>query len=188
MPEINLLQKEFQKKSGLGRQKRPFGFSFYLILFLLLVEVVFYGFLLLGQQRTAKNTLDIEKEIAAVDFELSKTADQQKAALSYQSRLNFLDKLLLEHLFWSQVLAELENVTYKQARYESLQVEEKKHKFIIAGTTSSYTDLAKLMVGLKTSPSILDVIVQNASLAEQKEGGYSFNLEVTFDPKLLIKP
>ncbi len=186
MPEINLLKNEFREIfpgpwSGRGLV------SLYIALGLVVLEILVYGFLGFYDQRLKKFTNTYEQDAAGVEFEIGKIQEERLRAISFQSRLKNLETLLDQHLFWSAVFGELEKVTLKQAVYNSLQVDEAEHKFILAGIVPSYTELAKLILGLKTSTYVQDVVLRSSGLAQATESGYAFNLEVTFDPQLLLK-
>lgn len=188
MAEINLLKNELQEKGSLGGgSSRKAKQVLYAVMGILVLEIVIYGFFLIFEKQTAKKVLETERQAAAADFEIGKIDKERREALSLQARLGNLQTLLKNHLYWSIVFAELEKFTYKQAFYESLQVDEETHKFRFSGVVPTYTDLAKLMLGLMKSPNVTSVRLLSSALEEGTVAGYSFNMEIAFDPKLLLK-
>lgn len=186
MQEINLLQKE----SGSSKEftlnfRRGGNLTFYVFLALLVLEVGAYLWLGFSQRQVSGQMTTLEQRAATIDLEISKVSEARGAALSAQVRLKNFEILLASHLFWSKVFTELENVTYKPIHFESLQVDQVNHRFMLKGFTPSQTDLAKLMAGLQTSPSIQDVNLRSMSAQTGEESGYSFSMDATFDPKLL---
>lgn len=186
MSEINLLKNELQDKTQLAAKAGGFR-AVYVLVAILAAESLAYGVLFFWQRAAGKQVLKAEQEIASLDFDIGKLAPEREKALSFQARLQDIGGLLKGHLYWSEVLEELEKVTYSPASYDTLQADVKDHKLLLTGTTFSYTDLAKLMLGLKTSPHIRDVKLMSTARSRDQEAGFSFRLEVEFDPKLLVK-
>lgn len=186
MQEINLLKKEAQSSQQFSFNLRQTGrLSSYVVLGLLAIELLFYGFLVLSGRQVSRRMLLLEKRAADTALEISKIDEERQQALAVQSRLKNLDTLLLSHIFWSKVFAELESRTYKPIRFESLQVQETTGRFVLSGFAPSQTDIAKFMLGLKTSPFIQTVNLKTSSVSSAKEAGYAFNMDIIFDPKLL---
>lgn len=186
MVEINLLKSE-QKKRLVYFSDRSKQSAVYILLALLILELLLYGYLVFDQRRTGKEILKVEQEEADTNLEFGKLDRDRLKAISFQSRLHNLGFLLKNHLFFSESLKELEKYTYVKAKYDSLEVDEVGHKFILSGMVATQTDLAKLMLGLKTSSNIQEVKLSSNTRGKDKEAGYNFGLEVTFDPKLLLK-
>ena len=111
--------------------------------------------------------------------------EKRLQAVAVQSRLRNLDVLLQSHLLWSKVFAELESKTYRPISFESLQVDETNNRFILSGLAPTQTDIAKFMLGLQSSAYIQNVNLKTASSQRTAEAGFSFNMDITFDPKLL---
>lgn len=186
MPEINLLKNELQGRPGssLGRASTP---ATYIIIGLLVLEGLGYGGLMLYQRQLVKYINETDQRAAKVNAEIGQIDQERQEAISFQSRLKNLQILLDNHLFWSSLFAELEKSTYKPAVYKDFQANPGENKMTITGTIPTYTDLGKFLLGLKTSPKILDVALQSSGQKDSIGGGYSFVVEVVFDPKLLSK-
>lgn len=186
MAEINLLK-------SISEERKPFSLggsrsrALYIMAAILILEILIYGGFIFYERYLAKKILAAEKKAAELNFEIGKMDHQRSEAISFQSRLLNLEALLDNHVFWSALFKELEDFTYKFAIYNSLQINEGENKILLAGNISSYTDLSKLILGLKKSSKVLDVVLQSSGQEEGEKSGYSFTLEVTFDPRLLLK-
>lgn len=186
MAEINLLKNELREGNrwSFGRTGL---LSFYVMIGILVVEVIIFGSMLVYQKHLEKNMKNLETEASSVDFEISGTDKERQTAVVLQKRLANIDRLLLGHILWSQVFAEIEKFILKSAQLGNLEVDTAEHKFLISGVVPSYTDLGQLMLGLKQSPNVLDVNLKSSTLAKGEKSGYNFNIEVSFNPKLLTK-
>ncbi|MBI4050731.1 MAG: PilN domain-containing protein [Candidatus Doudnabacteria bacterium] len=186
MAEINLLKNELQGEGSISfrasRQK-----ALYAVLAILLLEILGYSFFLVYNKQLGKRQLELDQKATEIDFEIGEKDEARLAALTHQARLNNIKVFLNNHLYWSEVLKELEKSTYKLASYASLQADQTNHKFNLTGSVPTYTDLAKLMLGFQTSPYFKDITLITTGLREGKTSGYQFTLELTFDPKLLLK-
>lgn len=186
MAEINLLRNELQTNRQLSLN-RAGKIAAYIVITLVILEGLFYGGLLLYEYGMNKKIMALEQENANTDLEISKTEKDRLKAIALQSRIKGLDLLLDQHIFWSEIFKELEKVTYKQAKFSGLEGDEGEQRIIVSGEVASYEDLAKLILGLKTSGQIKDVTLENSALASGEEQVYSFSLELKFDPKILQK-
>ncbi len=186
MQEINLLKREEQSSGGFSFNLRRTGqWSLYAVLGVLLLELLFFGFLILSKQQVRKRTLEVERRASDIALEMSQMDEKRRQAVAVQSRLRNLDVLLQSHLLWSKVFAELESKTYRPISFESLQVDETNNRFILSGLAPTQTDIAKFMLGLQSSAYIQNVNLKTASSQRTAEAGFSFNMDITFDPKLL---
>lgn len=188
MAEINLLKNEFQNRSGLLSTETRYRPVLAVAVALLVLEILAYGGLWLYERQLGKNLLETERKAADIDLELSKIDEERQEAISFQSRLADFRTLLTSHLFWSRAFAELEDFTYEPAVYQDIQANESENKIILTGTIPNYTDLAKLMLGLRTSPKVTNVVLLSSGQdTTGTSGGYGFTLEVFFDRKLILR-
>lgn len=186
MQEINLLKKEAQSSEGFSFNFRQTGqWSVYVVFGLVFLELLFFGFLVLSKQQVKKRTLQLEQRASDIVLEISQIDGERQKAIAVQSRLQNLDVLLASHLLWSKVFAELESKTYQPISFDSLQVDQTNNRFVLSGLAPTQTDIAKFMLGLETSLYIQNVNLRTAAAQRTEEPGFSFNMEITFDPKLL---
>lgn len=185
MSEINLLKDELREtKLGLNRRNL---ISLYVAAGIFVLELVLFGVLTLRERSYQKQARAVEQSGAGIDLEITKTEKERLGAISFQSRLANLEVLLQEHVYWSEVLEEIAAYTYKPIVYRTLQVDQGKHKVILTGTAPTYSDLGKLILGLRSSPKFLEVNFASSGQAEGRESGYGFQLEAVFDQKILLK-
>lgn len=184
MAEINLLKNELRKGSILGRGG---VFTFYIVIGIFAVELLGYGGMAFYQRAMEKERVTVEAGTTNVDLEIGKLDKDLKDAVAKQRRLANLAILLGHHIHWSGVFEELEDFTYKQASYSSFESDIAKNQIRLSGLVPSYTDLGKLILGLKQSENIKDVTLQSSGLSRSEQAGFSFVLELVFDSKLLSR-
>lgn len=186
MAEINLLKNELQEKG-------PFSFgppglmSVYIVVSIIALEILLYSGLAFYQRYVENKARDVEKQAMDMDLEIKKMEASRLAAISFQRRVNNLQFLLNNHVFWTPVFDELEKYTYKGARYQTLQVDQSKRELLVSGTIPSYTELGKLMLGLKQSANVSNVTLNATGATQSGEAGYEFTMQISFDSKLLTK-
>ncbi len=186
MVEINLLKNELQEKG-------PFSFgppglaSFYIVAAVVALELFLFGGLVFYQQYLARQARAVEQQAVAIDFETRELDAARLAAISFQRRVSNLQFLLQNHIFWTPIFDELEKFTYRGARYGTLQVDQSKAELLVSGVIPSYTELGKLMLGLKQSPNVSNVTLNATGATQSGEAGYEFTMLVSFNPKLLSK-
>lgn len=186
MPEINLLRNELQEK-GLFSFGPPGLTSLYIASAVLAVEILLFGSLILYQRYLVRQARTLQQQALAIDLEVKKMDEARLEAISFQRRVSNLELLLANHLFWTPLFDELEKYTYKGAHYATLQVDQNKRELLVSGTIPSYTELGKLMLGLKQSPHVAEVSLNSTGATQSGEAGYAFTMLVSFDPKLLTK-
>jgi hypothetical protein len=186
MAEINLLKNSQQDRPKFSLEgSNPTGL--YVALTILVLELLLYAGLFGYNLQVHRQIQAVQERGAQVDTKVSQNNNNRQQAVAAQARLANLQTLLNTHLGWSAVFGELENVTYKLANFTDLQVRETGNTLLISGNAPTYTDVAKVIIGLQTSSKILDVTLVTSGQSQITGSGYTFNLEVTFDPKLLLK-
>lgn len=184
MAEINLLKNEYQDRAFSGLKS---FISLYVALGVLLVELLIYGGLFWYGKSLDQRAVAADKDNANITLSITGLDSERQAAIALQRQLYNTQVLLDKHIFWTEAFREIEKYTYKPAYYTSLDVNELDHKFAISGVVPTYSDLGKLLLGLRQSPSLRDINLLSSTIAEKGTTGYSFNIEVGFDPKILEK-
>ena len=185
MSEINLLKNELKGSSFSFAPKSMT--PLYIAIGVLVFEALLYGGMMFFEHSLEKQKSQLDVDAAGIESEINRSSENVNAAQSVQKRLTNLRVLLDNHVFWSQVFNELEKYTYKPIVYSTLEADVINGQFRISGLSSSYTDLGKLILGLRQSPNVTDVTLQSTSRGREQQSGYFFNLEISFDPKLFIK-
>ena len=184
MAQINLLKNELQERAVFGRAGLV---PLYIALGVLGLEVLIYGGLYLYNSTIEKQISDVERQYSDTNAEINRLSPDLQEGLAYQTRLRNLQILLDNHIFWSPVLEELSKSTYRSVSYDSLEADQVKHRLVVQGVAPSYTDIAKLILGLKTSRFINDVSLLSSGRSKSEKAGFNFSMEIDFDPSLLNK-
>lgn len=184
MPEINLLKNEIKNRNTISL-RRIGSKAVYFIGALAGLELLIYLGLAIFNQNIKRTIAETERQATAIDVEINQLESDRQHAISLQKRINNIAGLLANHGEWTTVLAELEKYTYKLATYNTMQVDEVKHNFSFTGTVGSYTDLGRLMLGLSQSNNFSNIQFKSSAQDDSGAGGYSFDIEVEFNPKLL---
>ena len=188
--EINLLKNELKDRGsavslGGGGEKKLT--SLYIVIALLVLEALGYGALLYYKKTISDKAKAVEIETANLDLEMRSTDQALGEVLGYQLRLGNLETLLDKHLFWSPVFDELARYTYIPISYDGFQGDAENFRIVVTGIAPTYTDMAKLVLGLKSSDKFKDIALQSGGASTGDVTGYGFTLDITFDPILLKK-
>ncbi len=184
--EINLLKNELKQSAPLGLAGKSLVPLYVVIGFLVLEALTFGGFLYYGKSIEGKVNA-AELEASQLELEMRQTDAELNEAISYQGRLNDFENLLDSHVFWSPLFEELAKYTYKPVRFDTFQADAQKSRMLVAGIAPTYRDIAKLILGLKQSNKFADILFQSGGAAQGDLTGFSFLLDIGFDPKLLKK-
>src|SRR6185503_8986060 len=111
MPQINLL-KQTATKSPLPTGK----ISAWVMLLVLVGSLGYYGFLFI-QLKTANADITSLQSQISTDQQAAATIPNKNELFTRQLQLKSLDGLISKHVYWSQVLPSLAQVTLKTASY-----------------------------------------------------------------------
>ncbi len=141
MSDINLLQTPTQTNTlFISETKRFFA---RILMFVLLIAVVAYGYLYFDLWNTNKSIASTEKSITKSQSEAFANKDRLEL-LTRQGQAQQLDTLIKGHLYWSYLLPELARISLKSARYTSIEADGN-GKLNLAVALPNYTDLEKFM-------------------------------------------
>jgi len=192
MADINLIPKEYKKrKVAIGA---IFSKTGGLVLGLLILSLLIYGGLLIYKNKVQKQFEGINQEINKLD--LMRNKEKETNIYNTDKKINLVENLFAEHLYWSKIFTRLEQAVIPQVYFKN-----SKFNFVgeevniqLSGVAQSYTALAKQMIGLKMDPSdalasssdplVLKVDLTKMSLSEK--GGIEFEMSVVFDKNILI--
>lgn len=187
MSEINLLKSDSGSGTGFSAGGGKSRLWLYILAGIFIFQILSYGVLFVFERSLKKQQQTLNQGVAQIDFEIGKIDTERLEAVSYQKRLSNFKTLLDRHIFWTVVLEELSQYTYKPVIYDSLQSDLQDRKLLVSGVAPSYTDLGKLMLGLKTSSNIEEVTLVGSGQNNTEQAGLSFDMEITFNRKLLTK-
>ena len=185
--EINLLRNSLKERTSLGLGGPKSMVPLYIVIAFLVLEAgAFVGFMYYNKSVERKVNA-AEVEASQLDLQMRKTDTELKEAISYQVRLTDFKDLLTSHVFWSPLFDELGDFTYKPLRFDTFQADFQKSRMVVTGIAPTYRDMAKLILGLKKSDQFTEILFQSGGAAQGDVSGYSFLLDIGFDPKLLKK-
>ena len=187
MAEINLLKDSTQARKSFSMEGPGKSIALYITGGLLVLELLLYGGLFWYEGNLEGQIAAADLAAADVDLEISKTSAERQEATSYQNRLQNLETVLGNHLLWTAFMAELERVSLKSAVYTDILYTPGETEIFLSGRIPSYTDLAKLLVGLEGSPYFSNPVLESSGIKGAEEGGYAFVMFMTFDPEILLK-
>ena len=118
MAQINLLKT--QKTSSADPWRIVMSIMVKVLGLLLLILVLYYGYLLFQTSKQNKNIVVLQTKIASDRKELAGTADRDQL-LTRQQQLLALQNLVKQHPYWSALLPVLQAATLKSSSYTQLQ-------------------------------------------------------------------
>jgi len=182
--EINLLKNELKERGPLNLGEKNLT-PLYLSIAALLIMALGYGGMIYYHRTIGKQISAAEIEAANLDMEMRSTDSALDEAINYQLRLSNLSGLLGAHTFWSPVFEELAKYTYTVVSFDTFNSSADEASMVVTGNAPTYTDIAKLILGLKQSGKFQEIIFQSAGKATGERTGFGFTLDVNFDPQLL---
>lgn len=188
MAEINLLKNELKSSKSFMPSFSAGGSmkAFYVVLSIFGLVILAYFGLGFYQSQIENDINRLEEESVVVELALSEIEESHKAAVAAQQRLLNLQVLLDNHVFWSNLFEELEDFTYTEATFTTMQVDNQSgNRLLTTGEVSTFTDLGKLMKGLLLSEYITEVELTNTGQSDSEVVAVKFGLDITFDLKLI---
>ena len=185
MQEINLLQNRIKDRTDVW-SRRSLVIRTFLSLFLVLELAVFGGLLLLTKSNQT-GIQQTEAEITAIQSEIDQQRGELVSAQAFQAQLKNIRTLLDGHLYWSAFFDELSRVTFQRAQYMTLSATAA-GKLHLEGSSGSYQDIGKLLLGLSTSDNFKDVKLLSVSTASGNvTGNYLFSVDMNVLTDILKK-
>lgn len=148
-----------------------YGLGIVLVVILFFAGMKFYTVSLTSQ------LADIENEINTVETQRDKKFEQELLVLSKQFSL--AGNLLLNHLIWSNVLINLQNLTSPQTQLKTIFGNTNDSKLEISGRAANYTTIAKQMAALFSNEAVIDISLDKISTFST--GVLEYNLRVFFN-------
>ena len=160
MPDIGGLQllPETRKKIEVRvpGQNRPLVFS---AVFALLILGLYFG-LMFYKNSVLSSISQIDEQLTTLENSRDKKLEQKLLDLSQQ--LGVINPLLNSHVFWSQALTKIQNLTQPQVQIQTLGADGLSKKLTIKAVAANYTTIAKQIAAFYTDESITDIILNKA--------------------------
>lgn len=185
MPEdIGLIPK------GYGKEKAGFKTIFskigILLIGLLVLSLVVYGSLLYYNKSLTNQLSELQTQTEEINKQ--RDTEFEGKVISLEAALNSLNKILKNHLYWSNVFSKFESLTLPQVNFSNFSANLKDDGSVnltLSGSASGYTYLAKQLVSFSQDELVSNIGLSGISLGT--EGGISFGLSVEFLGDILLK-
>lgn len=172
MANVNLIPKDEGGKKGLQRYTTR-G----LIVAILVVAVVIGGMFVYNRILIVREN-NLKSKIEQIQKEQEQYQEVSAEALTLQVQLSSLQKLLNDHVYWSELFWHLEEASLKTGRIDSLQGN-RSGAINITASVPSYTDLSKQIVAYLSDPFFETYNLTSASLSSGEDGSTRVNYNLT---------
>lgn len=174
---------EIKETRVVDPQKEAVGFAslflFGAVIISLFLVLGFYGYF--WAQKNSLKALD--SKISDLDNQITAQKDVEAELKDFSAAVTNIQSALGEKEKWTSVLKELNALTLKEAFYSSFSADET-GKITISGETDSLSNLAKLMVSLKSGKIFTNISLTSTSISE---GRVKFSLNLQLAPSVLLK-
>jgi len=152
--------------------------TFVFLIFLLVLGGVFSLNYFIKNQKEHIDQLKKEMEGLQSVFPIEK-----QEVIIFEKKIKNLEKLLDNHIYFSQGLSALEKLTHPQVYYNSLSFSSENNSFSIEGTAKNQKVLSEAISGFVNNPEIIKaVVLRNTKIA--KDGSALFNCEILLQPQV----
>jgi Tfp pilus assembly protein PilN len=174
-------QTEIKETKVVDPQKEVLGYTssflFGAVIINLFLLLGFYGYF--WAQKNSLKTLD--SKISDIDNQIAAQKDVEDELKSFSGAVLNIQSALGQKEKWASVFKELNALTLKEVFYSSFSVDDK-GKANVSGETDSLSNLAKLMVSLKSGKTFTNVSLTSSSI---NEGRVKFSLNLQLAPSVL---
>lgn len=181
MQEINLLQSKIKDRQERWQKNNR---TANIVLFLILIIVLAVGGLFMYLNSGSADKLrTVASDTAKAQSEIDAQQETLHSAENYQAQLKNLQLVLNNHVAWSNFFKELGDYTLKGITYTSMHgnLTDTVH---LEGQTKTYTEMAKLLLGLSTSKNFEKVDLLSTGPSSNENFGYIFSVDLTVAPNL----
>jgi hypothetical protein len=183
--EVNLVRDEVAVEFNWGRRLG----SLFLVLVLvaaLVVEIYFGLDWWQGQERTQAEK--IKSEHLAATQQINNINNNFKDFLNFKDKVSLVEKLIDQHIYWSDFFTWLEQNTLNSVRYVDFSGDVS-GEYALAAQTKNYRDVSWQVKAFKDNPWVDEVSVSAANLEEAEVEDSSLKEEwINFSIALKIKP
>jgi hypothetical protein len=176
---INLSAPETERKKTLLTGKLSLMLSVFLVLF----SIVVFGAILYFKNSYSAQARQLESEI---NIERSKTSSATYSDLfDFQERLTLLDGVLGDHGYWDSFLKNFSQYILPDVRLGKLSFNKDNKAIDISGTASSFDNLSREIMLLRSYPGAESVEFRGAN--DGGSSGVSFDLSIKVNQSVLKK-
>ncbi len=145
---------------------------------LIVLVLVIAGGLWLYSNSLANQIASDDQQLAALEAQRDKTAEQNLITLSKQ--VGITSQILKNHIYWSIGLSKIESALQNNIQFKSLSAVLSEDSLHIRALSDNYTTIAKQLAAFVADDSITDVTLDGVS--SLTSGKLDFNASVKFDP------
>lgn len=171
MPDLlkkeSALAQTFSEERGL--------FLFYISITIFLASIAVYGGLLLLNNAQERAKKEIIEQVNIKEQSIEPGLINQIFLLD--KRLKNMQKLLVEHVFTSNIFKMIEADTHPQVRFLNLNLNADNHQIDMTGETTGYSILARQIALLERDPQIERVEFGGLSLGGNNLLGFKLNIK-----------
>lgn len=181
MANINLIPESKQNGRKVDRWAN-------LILSLVITAViVIIGGLFIYERVLLVSADKVEEEAMSVQNEIDQYAEVSAEAETLKKQLTSLNGLLKNHIYWSEILWQLEETTLKNVRFSSLTASG--NTVSLVGSAATYSDFSKQIVSFMSNPFFAGYTTSGANLVGSEGGAtsVSFNMNLQLSDDALYK-
>jgi Tfp pilus assembly protein PilN len=143
-----------------------------------------YGILRWYEEKVAADLKKVETDLMAANQQIKNLDEKKNQAQILQKQLKVVDKLLDQHLHWTNLFAFLEENTIPDVYFLNL-VGASDGQITMSAAAKSYKDIAQQIIAFRENERVEKVSITSASASVDPEG---LIIEVDFDAKLKLKP
>lgn len=155
-----------------------------LVIILVLIGGGLYWILKWYEGQAELDLHKVETELSVVS-EKNKVLDSEKIqAQSFQKKLKTADKLLENHIYWTNFFSFLEKNNVADVYFINL-IGGSDGQIVMSGVAKSYAAMSRQIVAFKTAENVSKVSILSASASVDTEGNVT---EINFDAKLQLNP
>lgn len=182
MAEINLVPIEYRERKD--RWKKVFSKTTFIILFLVILNLLLHGGLLIYKKRLNTDLGIIKQEISILSNK--RTPSEEEAIINLDTKLGLLKEVFQIHTYWSEIFKKIEDLTMPDVYFSDakLTLEQNKIFMQLSVLTKTYTSLAKQMLVFQNGPLTQKVEISGITLSEK--GEIKFSLSSAFPLSTLL--
>jgi hypothetical protein len=183
--EVNLVRDEVAVEFNWGR--RLGSLFLVLVLVVALVAEIYFGLdWWQGQEQTQAEK--IKSEHLVVTQQINNINNNFKDFLNFKDKVSLVEKLIDQHIYWSDFFTWLEQNTLNSVRYVDFSGDVS-GEYTLAAQTKNYRDVSWQAKAFKDNPWVDEVSVSAANLEEAEIEGSNLKEEwINFSIILKIKP
>lgn len=133
-----------------------------------------------NRQQAKADTLNQELQTLREGF----PSQQQEEIVLFEKKISLLRQLLNNHIYFSQDITALEELTHPEVYYNSLVFSPAKNSLALQGVAKNQDVLSEMLSGLVNNPQKVKMIVFHQARVN-KNGSVDFSLDVYLQPGIL---